>query len=328
MTLSSLGEFALIGRLAGLLSDPPPEDVIVGIGDDAAVLRFGSEYLVATTDTMVDGVHFVSERVPWEDTGWKSLASNVSDIAAMGATPLFALVTLALPTDARVEDSEALYAGLRACAGAYSVAIVGGDIVRAPQVSVTVALLGRAEQRNGAPLLLRRDGARPGDVLAVTGTVGDSAAGLLRLRNGAPPGDPLVRAHVHPVPSVAVGVKAVAAGIRCAIDVSDGLLQDIGHICEMSGVGAIVRALDVPISDELRRAYPDDALRLACTGGEDYQLVLAGPRSLIEELSREVEERATIIGEVVESTDHHARLLDGDGNEVTFQQTGWDAFRS
>jgi len=328
MTLSSLGEFALIRRLAGLLSDPSPEDVILGIGDDAAVLRFGSEYLVATTDTMVDGVHFIGERVPWEDTGWKSLASNVSDIAAMGATPLFALVTLALPADARVEDSEALYAGLRACAGAYGVAVVGGDIVRAPQVSITVALLGRSEQRDGNPLLLRRDGAQVGDVIAVVGTVGDSAAGLLRLLEGASADDPLARAHLHPVPNVAVGAKAVAAGIRCGIDVSDGLLQDIGHICEMSGVGAIVRALDVPISDELRRAYPEDVLRLACTGGEDYQLVLAAPHPLIEALAKLVTERISIIGEIVESPDHRARLLDADGNESSFPQTGWDAFRS
>ncbi len=326
MTLASLGEFALIRRLSDLLPTPP-HDVVVGIGDDAAVLRFGSEHIVMTTDTMVDGVHFLGGQVPWPETGWKALAVNVSDVVAMGATPLFALVTLALPSERTVEEIDALYAGLRSCADAYDVAIVGGDVVRAGQIAVTVALLGRCEQEGGEPLILRRSGARPGDVIAVSGTLGDSAAGLLRLKGGADTSDPLVRAHMRPSPPVAAGRTAAEAGIHCGIDVSDGLLQDIGHVCEMSGVGAVVHAADVPISDELRAAYPDDALRLACTGGEDYELVLTGSRSLVDEVARVATEPIAIIGKIVESPEHRVRLLDADGSEITFARTGWDAFR-
>ena len=282
MKVSDLGEFGLIRRLASAI-DGGPEELIVGVGDDAAVWRLGDRAVIATTDTLVEGVHFLAG-APWRDIGWKSLAVNVSDIAAMGGRPLFALVTLALPPQTDVAAIDDLYAGLNDCARRYGVTIAGGDIVRAPQVSVTVALLGEAQQRDGAPLLLRRDAARAGDVIAVTGTLGDAAAGLRRLREGATPGDPLARGHLHPEPPLAVGQRVAAAGVCCGIDVSDGLLQDVGHICDMSHAGAVIRAPDVPLSEQLLTAYPGDALALACTGGEDYQAVLAGPRAIIERL--------------------------------------------
>ena len=134
---------------------------------------------------MVEGVHFLPEFAPWPDVGWKALAVNVSDIAAMGGEPLFALVTLALPPETDVSVPDNLYTGLVECATEYGVTIAGGDIVRASEISITIALIGRAQTQDGEPLLMRRDAAKAGDLIAVTGSLGDSAAGLWRLRKGA-----------------------------------------------------------------------------------------------------------------------------------------------
>ena len=328
MNVSDLGEFGLIERLTGMLPAEGSPDLIVGIGDDAAVWRAGSEYLIATTDTMVEGVHFVAGQAPWADVGWKALAVNVSDIAAMGGTPLFALVTLALPPEMPVDDVEVLYAGVAECAREYGVTVAGGDVVRAPQTSITVALAGKAERRDAKPLLLRRDAARPGDIIAVTGTLGDSAAGLQRLREGAPADEPLARRHLWPRPPLAAAGMAAKIGVACAIDVSDGLLLDIGHVCQRSRVGAVIRAADIPLSVELRATYPGDALRLACTGGEDYELVLVAAHHLVEALMPIIGlVQLTSIGEIVDDPDRRLRLLDGAGHEVNFDHAGWDAFR-
>ncbi len=322
MDVSHLGEFGLIERLTRIVGAEGSPDLIVGPGDDAAVWRVGSEYLIATTDAMVEGVHFLAERARWEDVGWKALAVNLSDIAAMGGTPLFALVTLALPPQTPAETMDALYRGLGKSAREYGVIIAGGDVVRAPQVSVTVALMGRAAQRDGEPLLLRRSAARTGDVIAVTGTLGDSAAGLRRLQAGGTADGPLVQRHTRPMPRVKAGRAAVEAGVRCGIDVSDGLLQDVGHVCEMSNAGAVLRAADVPLSDGLRAAFPEDVLEMACTGGEDYELLLIGPAAAVSRVPD-----VTVVGEIVDGPPR-ATLLDGDGSEIKFARTGWDAFRS
>ena len=326
MNASDLGEFGLIERLAHISARTSRPGLVLGIGDDAAVWRFGDEYLLATTDTMVEGVHFLPDIAFWCDIGWKALAVNLSDVAAMGGEPLFALVTLALSPSTGVEAVDQLYAGLTQCAEQYHVSVAGGDIVSAPNPAITIALIGRAQTRDGAPLLLRRDAARSGDAIAVTGTLGDSAAGLRRLREGANLSDALVRAHLRPVPHVALAAEAARLGITCAIDVSDGLLQDIGHICEMSGVGARIRASSIALSEELRRAYPDEALELACTGGEDYQLVLVGAADRIALLHRE-NGALTVIGEVV-AGDRHVALLDDAGLEMPLEAAGWDHLRA
>ncbi len=324
--VSEIGEFGLIQRLTASLGPETRENLVVGIGDDAAVWREGEAYLVATTDTLVAGVHFLAG-TPWVDVGWKALAVNVSDIAAMGGEPAFALVTLAVPSETPVEELDALYAGLRECAETYGISIAGGDIVRAGQFSVTIALIGRARVSGGQPLLLRRDAAKAGDLIAVSGTLGNAAAGLRRLRDGVEPSDGLVEVHLRPRPLVALGREAVLAGVRCAIDISDGLLQDVGHICEMSCLAALVKADAVPISDGLRSACSEEALCLACTGGEDYQLVLVGDRGRIEQAAAASRSPVTFIGEMVEADDQRVRVLDDSGKEIDFGAAGWDHLR-
>jgi thiamine-monophosphate kinase len=328
VNVTDLGEFGLIDRLAKAAGAVRPESLVIGIGDDAAAWSLGGSVALATTDTLVEGVHFLPGRVPWRDLGWKALAVNVSDIAAMGGNPQFALITLALPPDTPVENVDALYAGIRECSDEYGVAVVGGDVVRAPQTVISVALLGQAEQdAEGQPQVMRRDAAKAGHVIAVTGTLGDSAAGLRRLKDGAPPDDPLVRSHVRPRPSVAAGRQAAHVGVSCAIDVSDGLLQDMGHVCNLSGVGAVVRADSVPVSPELRSAFPDEALSLACSGGEDYQLVLIAPQETMRLLRASANVRVTVIGEMDEHPEQRPRLMDESGKEMRLAG-GWDHLRA
>lgn len=330
MNVSDIGEFGLIERLTARLGAAGDDALIVGPGDDAAVWRVGSEYVVATTDTIVEGVHFRREFASWQDIGWKALATNVSDLAAMGAwPPYFALVTLALPADTNVESVEALYDGLAECARTYGVTIAGGDTVRAETVTITVALTGRAKTSAGKPRILRRDLAQPGDAIAVTGTLGDSAGGLRLLSEGGDRDSWLTGRHTRPEPKPFAGVSAAGLGILCAIDVSDGLVQDVGHICESSGVAATINASAVPISDGLRAALSEDALRLACTGGEDYELVIVGRPPLVEKLARELapNERLTVIGKVIADPQHRARVMTDSGREVRFDKAGWDAFK-
>jgi len=331
MRLSDLGEFGLIERLTAAVGTAArSESLLVGIGDDAAAWRSGDQVLLATTDAMVEGVHFLTGCQPWADVGWKALAANVSDIAAMGGTPEFALVTLAVSDRIAVKDIDALYEGLAECARNYGVAIVGGDIVRAEVVSVTVALLGRAQiQANGEPFLLRRDAAIAGQAIAVTGSLGDAPGGLRLLRQDMrrPHDDPLLAAYMRPHPPLALGQAAAGLGVRCGIDISDGLLQDLGHICRASKLSASVRAEAIPISLELKNAFPEEALEMACAGGEDYQLLLVGDAAVLRSLALDIDGPLTIIGETVADGDSDVRLLDATGREMALSRRGWDHLR-
>jgi thiamine-monophosphate kinase len=326
MDASELGEFGLIERLRAAL--PPAADarLLLGIGDDAAAWRSGGGCTLATTDTMVAGVHFLPGRVAWRDVGWKALAVNVSDIAAMGGTPAFALVTLCLPPDARVEDIDALYAGLGACAEAYGVTIAGGDIVTAPVFAVTIALAGDAVlDADGAPALLRRDRARPGDAIAVTGALGGSAGGLRALLEDAaalPESAPLIERHMRPRPRVDAGHAAIAAGVRCGIDISDGLAQDLGHVCRASGVDAELWLPRVPLDPALVARYAADALGMAASGGEDYELILIASEALIRDAEAALGAPLTVVGRIVEGAGV-VHALDAQGREVPVT-AGWD----
>ena len=327
MDVSDLGEFGLIEHLRAALPAATSDRLIVGIGDDAAVWRNGDACTIATTDTMVAGVHFLPGVVAWRDVGWKALAVNVSDIAAMGGTPAFALVTLCLPPAMPVDDVDALYAGLRECADAHGVAIAGGDIVSAPVFAITIALTGdAAHDAGGVPLLLRRGAARPGDLVAVTGVLGGSAGGLRALVDGAPAIDAtrrLVARHMRPQPRIDAGRAAVAAGIVCGIDISDGLAQDLGHICEASGVAADLRLDRIPLDADLAPIWPDDAVTMAAAGGEDYELLLVGAEDAIARASTALATALTVVGRIVEGAPR-VRLLDAGSAEVTLASSGWD----
>ncbi len=327
--VADLGEFGLIARLQerldarGVLGAP-----VVGIGDDAAVWA-ADRFEIATTDTLVQGVHFPERPRSWRHLGWKALAVNVSDVAAMGGTPAYALVTLALPGDLLADDIFDLYEGLADCAKAYGVAVAGGDVVAAPVVVITVALNGWARVGpDGDAALLRRDAGRPGDVVAVTGHLGAAAGGVRLLLGSTAPQDaaePLLKAQERPEPRVDAGRAALDAGVCCAIDVSDGLVQDLGHICERSRCGAVLWAEKVPVAVELVAAFPDDALELALSGGEDYELLFTGTPAQVEAVRRAVDVPVTVVGELVEGPPR-VRVEGPGGRELHVGAGGWDHF--
>jgi thiamine-monophosphate kinase len=340
--ISELGEFGLIDRLAQAFAETGrPDSLLIGIGDDTAAWKASGVQLI-TTDTLIEGTHFSLRYWGWRDLGWNAVAVNASDIGAMGGTPEQALLTLALPPDAAVADLDELAAGLVQAGREYRTAIVGGDIVACDTLMVTLALIGTATtDADGRPLLMTRDGARAGDVIAVTGYLGDSAGGLRLLvdERAAEPeaAEHLKRAHLRHHPPVALGRAAARLGVRSAIDVSDGLLQDLGHVCRASGLGAVVRATGIPMSTALVSAFPGQALALACTGGEDYQLLLMAPGHTIQQVQRVSKGPVSIIGEMVADPEHRVRLLDATGQELSLPSTpagrgsasggGWDHLR-
>ncbi len=338
MRVSETGEFGLIAALAeevGVEYPPRPgarprPGVLVDLGDDAVVTERRDVATVWTTDTLVAGVHFLPERVAWTDVGWKALAVNLSDVAAMGATPDLSLITLALPPDFLVSDAAALYRGLGEAAARYGVRIGGGDIVRSPTFSITVALSGVADMpRLGQPRAMTRGAAGLGDVVAVSGTLGDSAGGLQLLKSGAPIDSDaarcLVGRHVRPEPRVELGQMAIRAGVRCAIDVSDGLVQDLGHVARASGVGIRVEMTRLPMSIELQERFRAEAPGMALTGGEDYELALVAPRAVIESLI-DAGAGLTEVGEVVSYDGPRVAVVDETGREVDPGAGGWDHF--
>jgi len=293
--------------------------VVVGIGDDAAVLRPPpGEDLVMTVDAVVEGVHF-DRRFRAEDVGWKALAVNLSDLAAMGARPLWALCALATPRAESAARLARVGRGLAECARTFGIALAGGNVTRARELSLTVTAVGAA--RRGRALL--RSGARAGDVLLVSGTLGDAALGR---RAGAVPA--LVRRQRRPRPRLALG-QALLGLARAAVDVSDGLLQDLGHLCAASGVGATVQLDALPLSDAYRRAVarawrarPYDP---ALAGGEDYELLVAVPPARVAgacAAARKVGDRLTAVGEV--SPGGGVRVLDASGRRYLVRARGHD----
>ncbi len=316
----ALDEFGLIERFFAR-GGAARADVVAGIGDDAALLRVpaGAE-LVAATDTLVAGVHFPADTAP-EDIGHKALAVNLSDLAAMGAEPAWALLALTLP-EADEEWLAAFARGFHALARRFGVALVGGDTTRGP-LSITVQVLGRVP----AGAALRRGGARPGDRVYVTGTLGDAALALEGLRGERR----LARAALaalrrrldRPEPRVAAGL-ALRGVATAAIDVSDGLLADVAHLAAAGGVAVTLWPESLPRSPEYLRAAPSAAdWGAALTGGDDYELcftLVPGMESALETLDCP----ATAIGVVEAGSGVHCRL--GDGSEVHPARPGYTHF--
>lgn len=290
--LSDLGEFGLISRI-GKAFRGRSRRAPLGIGDDAAALFVSAgRTLLATTDLLLEGVHFDLATTDLRSLGWKSAAVNLSDIAAMGGIPRFSLTALGIPKGISVAQIDDFYRGFRALLRRHRVDLVGGDTCGSDtDLMISVTVLGEVERTR----MLTRAGAKPGDRIFVTGTLGDSAAGLELLRTGPRGRKPaagrrgtasrggdtavrnLIRRHLMPVPRVEIGRRLALSGcVTSMIDVSDGLSSDLGHICEQSGVGAEISAERVPVSRSLRAAAHQLAsapLEYALHGGEDYELL-------------------------------------------------------
>lgn len=336
MRVRDLGEFGLIDRIAASLP-PPGERVVVGIGDDAAVVSLcEGRYLLTTCDIQVQGVHFLLDRISPQQLGRKSVAINLSDIASMGGIPRYVTVSLALPKETPVAFVDGLYQGIRQECEASGTAVVGGNMTTAPCIVVDTFVVGEVE----ADRLLLRSGARVGDSVLVTGTLGESAAGLALVLDpeiACPQShrQRVLEAHLTPRPRLREGRAIASSHLATAmIDVSDGLASDIGHICEESGVGVRIWADALPLSEATRavaRMAGKDPLDWALFGGEDYELLFTAPSDRAGELVKQIREETgtevTVVGEIVPAEEGMS-LVFADGTHAPLDKGGWDHFRT
>lgn len=318
----ALSEFEIIRRFFRR-ETPLRQDVVLGIGDDGAVVRVAEACdLVISTDTLASGVHFPADAEP-SDIGFRALAVNLSDLAAMGAEPAWAILALSLP-EAREAWLSGFARGFFSLADEASVQLIGGDITRGP-LAITVSVYGSVPR--GEALL--RSGARPGDLIFVTGTLGDAAAALELDLKTAPAAHAraLRQRLLRPIPRliVGVGLRGVASSV---IDVSDGLASDLGHIVEASGVGARIEVASLPLSEPLCDLVGrQQAWKLALSGGDDYELCFSAPamrRALVTSLAHSSDCPITQIG-VIQS-EHGLRYMMPDGSLLTIARPGYRHF--
>jgi len=320
-----MSEFALIDLIRSHCK-VKRDDVTTGIGDDAAVLQVPFEHeLVVSIDTLVAGVHFPLD-TKIEDIGWKALAVNLSDLAAMGATPAWASLALTLPS-ADTDWVARFITGFSELATSHKVALIGGDTTQGP-FSTTIAIHGFVPI--GQAIL--RSTAKPGDLIYVTGTLGDAAAGLTLIKKDKSLincllSNPLVQKLHRPVPRIAAG-KILRGLATAAIDISDGLLADLGHICTQSKVGADIQINRLPSSDPLRRLFDfDSRINLQLSGGDDYELCFTVNKDKVETVEKLLKEQECPITRIGHITDGHGiKLLDEKGNEIKSFRKGWEHF--
>ena len=310
-----MNEFDVIRRLSGLLP-PQPDEVIVPIGDDCAVVRIGDKTWAAASDMLVEGRHFKGWATP-QNVGYKAVAVNASDVAAMGGTPRFVLVSGAAPA---AETALGVFAGVAEACREFGVYPLGGDTTGAEALTVDVAILGELE---AAPVL--RSGAKPGHLLAVTGDLGASAAGLLALEGNVEGFGRLKGRHLRPRPRVEAGRAAGRLGAGAMIDLSDGLASDARRICAMSGVGCVVDLDKLPVCEDTRELATNlgqDPWVLAATGGEDYELLVSVSERTLGDLAEAAEVPLTVVGEVTGPGEVVFRRGEG----IVEDLSGWDHF--
>jgi len=304
--------------------------VRLGIGDDAAIFRGTKGFnQILTCDWFLEGSHFLRDKHPADAVGWKCLARAVSDIAAMGGVPRCFLLSLALPESHTGLWLEEFLGGLRLAAKQFECMLIGGDTTRRRDILVNVTVVGEA--RTGQAVL--RSGARPGDILFVSGRLGEAELGLRQIRQSqrrANIRDPLLRKHLYPAPRLALGRWLAERGRASAMmDLSDGLSTDLPRLCAASGVGARVEAAKIPavrLPNQVSAKHGTDPLALALHGGDDYELLFTVPQKKLRRLPRSF--RGIPITEIGEVTHEKELLLvDKVGREVRLPNRGWDPFR-
>lgn len=327
MRLRELGEFGLIERIRK--ATPKGPGVRLGIGDDAAWVERPKSPLLITSDLLLEGIHFKLEWTSFYGLGYKTLAVNLSDLAAMGGKPAYLTLSLGIPVDFKAEDVEQFYRGIRALASRSGVTLVGGDTSSSPRFFISATVVGFASYR-----AITRSGGKIGDDLYVTGTLGDSALGLELLRSKKKRARRNGIAHLlsrHHFPTARLQAGTLLAREKLAkamIDISDGLLQDLGHICQASGVGAVVWQDALPLSRAYRKWAGSKGPLYALTGGEDYELLFClrrRDRHRLERIEKRLGVPVTRIGKCVPPSEG-IRVIDGNGEPVPVSMAGHDHF--
>jgi len=335
MTLKEIGEFGFIKKISqGCLIRP--DNIIKAIGDDAAAFSTDPKQIsLITTDLLVERVHFLRRAISGFELGYKSLAVNLSDIAAMGGTAREAFVSIAIPEDCPLEYLEAFYDGMKNLAARFDVNILGGDTTSSKiDLIINIAVHGTVAKEE----MLCRDSAKPGDLIFSTGCLGDSKAGLHLVLNEIALDDDylamLIKAHLHPEPHLSEGrFLARRPGVHAAIDTSDGLSSDLGHIAEESGVGATLYSEKIPVSESLQKfcsRFDFDPVDFALAGGEDYTLLCAiAPQNaadIAREFQDEFERPLFHLGKITNKTGMEIIFPDGSSRPV--MPTGWNHFKA
>ena len=330
MKISQMGEFGLIERIRASLGTLQ-QGAVVGIGDDTAVIEVASDdLLLFTSDTLVENVHFKWDYTSSRQLGWKALAVNISDIAAMGGNPTYCLVSLGFSKDKETSSLDELYEGLKEVASLNGVGIIGGDLVHSSVFFVTISLLGRAKRGE----IILRSGAETGDLIYVTGELGTAAAGLACLERssfsiGRSVKEPLIERHLKPSARLKEGQEIAKKGIASAmIDVSDGLASDLTRLGKESDKGAVIWQEELPVapsSRALAEMLKEPFLKWVLYGGEDYELlftVSADKRKLVQE---DLCFPCSLIGEVVDKREGIS-IINKRGTRTRIEGRGYDHF--
>ena len=338
--VSDSSEFRLIQAIRRQSTGPPDPTLLQGIGDDAAVLAcIPNEHLLVSTDLMIEGIHFDLRRTSLKDVGYKATIANLSDMAGMGGIPRFALTSVAIPLDYSLTDVRSLYRGLLSCCRQYNTQLIGGDTSSSKHgLFLGITILGTVEP-TGA---LLRDGAQIGDRIYVTGTLGDSWAGLkLLLSQRKPPPSSLgkrtvqylINRHLRPTPRIDIGRGLSTQQLAtAAIDLSDGLSGDLAHVCRASKVGATLEETRIPVSPQCRsfaKIRHLDPISIALTGGEDYELLFTVPaqcQPALEEFRKHTNAPISCIG-TIEPLKSGLRIQLANGSFRPIVPTSYDHFR-
>ena len=334
MQIKDLGEFGTIDIINQLVSNnrassrpisQSARNILVDTGDDTAAWSPYETTELITTDTVVQGIHFTLDTISWHDLGWKSLAANISDIAAMGGSPSYAVITLGLPGTTDIADIKELYRGIFSIADKYGVSIVGGDMVGAKEIFITIALTGSIRK---TPLM--RTTASPGDLIAVSGYVGSSAGGLKLIQENpsvsTEASQYLIKMHQQPIPQIDGGKLILDYGLTTGMDISDGLSDDLAKLCLASGVSATLHIDQIPINPLLKATFPNEYIDLALYGGEDYHILFTGTPEKVVPMITKMPDGAAIIGEITDSEPGCVTLIYPNGEKIVSSRKGWDHF--
>jgi thiamine-monophosphate kinase len=334
MKLAEIGQFGMLDKISTFIAENHDNrwqswrKLIAGVGDDCAVWKGDLSNQYAKVDCQVQGIHFNLDIISWEDLGWKSLAVNLSDIAAMGGIPSYALVSLGLPMDTEVDNVMALYRGLLDLSNRCQMAVVGGNLSGSPVIFIDVHVIGKAGNPQGN--YLSRYTAQPGDLIGVTGWLGSAAAGFKMLQHkmeAVNSARVLIQAFSRPEPRLSEGRLLIDNGVKTGMDISDGLLSDLGHICRASQVGAVIFLEQLPIHPEVTRRFAADSTEMALSGGEDYQLLFTAKPEIIKKVCKLSDYPINIIGEIRPGPQPSIIVLDQNQHEYKPQHTGWDHFK-
>ena len=295
---------------------------LIEIIDDTAIISNSVGMQILTSDMLIEDIHFSKQIASFEDIGWKAIARNLSDVAAMGAIPSYFLISLGITKKMNINQVIQIYKGMRILAKKYKVNLVGGDSSISSKLFISITMNGIL---NALPLL--RTKARVNDLICITGNLGGSAAGLLTLKKDYSVKNSLTKIHLRPNPRIIEANKLAKIGVHSAIDISDGLLIDLQKLVIASNVSAEIDLNSIPINNLVKKLFPKISLDLALTGGEDYELIFTCPPNLINTVDKILASKFSIIGKIRQKNKTPIRILQNGVDAKNIKIQGWDPFK-